>query len=90
MSRGSVFRSQSVIITGEAGTITIVFQTVGASTQRMVSLEQGDAFADFVGPLGCPSDLIDEDIEELKKKKDCVHRGRRRYRTGVSAGKVAA
>ena len=43
----------------EAGTITIVFQTVGASTQRMVSLEQGDAFADFVGPLGCPSDLID-------------------------------
>ena len=35
----------------------------------MVSLEQGDAFADFVGPLGCPSDLIDEDIEELKKKK---------------------
>ena len=52
----------------EAGTITIVFQTVGASTQRMVSLEQGDAFADFVGPLGCPSDLIDEDIEELKKK----------------------
>ena len=35
----------------EAGTITIVFQTVGASTQRMVSLEQGDAFADFVGPL---------------------------------------
>ena len=54
----------------EAGTITIVFQTVGASTQRMVSLEQGDAFADFVGPLGCPSDLIDEDIEELKKKKN--------------------
>ena len=53
----------------KAGTITIVFQTVGASTQRMVSLEQGDAFADFVGPLGCPSDLIDEDIEELKKKK---------------------
>ena len=53
----------------EAGTITIVFQTVGASTQRMVSLEQGDAFADFVGPLGCPSDLIDEDIEKLKKKK---------------------
>ena len=53
----------------EAGTITIVIQTVGASTQRMVSLEQGDAFADFVEPLGCPSDLIDEDIEELKKKK---------------------
>lgn len=53
----------------EAGTITIVFQTVGASTERMVALEAGDAFEDFVGPLGCPSDLIDEDIETLKKKK---------------------
>lgn len=53
----------------EEGTITIVFQTVGASTQRMVDLEEGDAFADFVGPLGCPSDLISEEIEELKKKR---------------------
>lgn len=53
----------------EAGTITIVFQTVGASTERMVSLQEGDAFQDFVGPLGCPSDLIEEDVEELKKKK---------------------
>ena len=53
----------------EEGTITIVFQTVGASTERMVSLQEGDAFEDFVGPLGCPSDLIHEDIEELKKKK---------------------
>ena len=53
----------------EEETITIVFQTVGASTERMVSLQEGDAFEDFVGPLGCPSDLIHEDIEELKKKK---------------------
>ena len=53
----------------EAGTITIVFQTVGASTERMAYLQEGDAFQDFVGPLGCASDLIDEDIEELKKKK---------------------
>lgn len=53
----------------KAGTVTIVFQTVGASTERMAYLEEGDAFQDFVGPLGCPSDLIEEDIEELKKKK---------------------
>mgnify|MGYP000852964936 FL=1 len=53
----------------QAGTITIVFQTVGASTERMAYLQEGDAFQDFVGPLGCASDLIDEDIEELKKKK---------------------
>lgn len=51
------------------GLITIVFQTVGSSTERMADLKEGDAFQDFVGPLGCPSDLIHEDIEELKKKK---------------------
>lgn len=53
----------------EAGTVTIVFQPIGASTQKMTSLKEGDAFMDFVGPLGCPSELCDEDIEELKNKK---------------------
>lgn len=53
----------------EEGTITIVFQVVGASTQRMVDLQVGDNFQDFVGPLGCESDLVHEDIEELKAKK---------------------
>ena len=52
----------------EVGTVTIVFQPVGQSTQAMTSLKAGDAFEDFVGPLGRPSDLIDEPIEELKKK----------------------
>lgn len=53
----------------EAGTITIVFQSVGASTERMASLQAGDSFEDFVGPLGCPSEFIHEPLEELKKKK---------------------
>ncbi len=53
----------------EAGTVTIVFQVVGVSTQRMTALEVGDAFRDFVGPLGCPSEFCSEDVEELKKKK---------------------
>jgi len=53
----------------EAGTITIVFHPVGASTTVMTNLKTGDYFHDFVGPLGLPSDLIEEDIEELKKKK---------------------
>lgn len=53
-----------------AGTITIVFQTVGASTERMSHLEEGDAFMDFVGPLGQPSELcVEENLEETKKKK---------------------
>ena len=53
----------------EAGTVTIVFQVVGASTERMTALYEGEFFQDFVGPLGCPSELVEEDIEELKKKK---------------------
>ena len=53
----------------EAGTITIVVQEVGASTIRMSELKEGDSFRDFVGPLGCASEFIHEDIEELKKQK---------------------
>ena len=53
----------------EAGTITIVFMPIGESTKKMKDLKAGDAFMDFVGPLGCPSEFVHEDIEELKKKK---------------------
>ncbi len=53
----------------EAGTVTIVFQIVGASTGRMAELKAGDSFRDFVGPLGQPSELCKEPIDELKKKK---------------------
>ena len=52
----------------EKGTVSIVFQIVGAGTQYMSSLKAGDAFHDFVGPLGCPSEFVKENIEELKKK----------------------
>ena len=51
------------------GTITIVFQTVGAGTKLMAQLEEGDSFRDFVGPLGCPSEFVNEDLESLKSKK---------------------
>ncbi|MCH5137988.1 sulfide/dihydroorotate dehydrogenase-like FAD/NAD-binding protein, partial [Clostridiaceae bacterium UIB06] len=50
------------------GTVTIVFQTLGESTKKMAEYEEGQDFSDFVGPLGQPSDLVNEDIEELKKK----------------------
>ena len=53
----------------EAGTITIVVQEVGASTVKMSELKAGDSFRDFVGPLGCASEFVEEDIEELKKQK---------------------
>ncbi len=53
----------------EEGTVTIVFQIVGASTWKMAGLHVGDSFHDFVGPLGCPSDLTKETADELKKKR---------------------
>ena len=53
----------------EKGTVTIVFQVVGASTFKMASLKEGDAFRDFVGPLGQPSEFVKEPIEEVKKRK---------------------
>ncbi len=34
------------------GTITLVVQAVGVSTQKINTLEPGDCFADVVGPLG--------------------------------------
>lgn len=52
-----------------AGTVTIVFQIVGASTEKMSHLKAGDAFQDFVGPLGQASEFVKEDLEEVKKKK---------------------
>ena len=53
----------------ENGTITIVFQIVGASTEKMSTLKAGDSFRDFVGPLGVASEFVNEDVEELKNKK---------------------
>ena len=36
----------------EQGTITIIFQVVGASTEKLNHLNEGDFIHDFVGPLG--------------------------------------
>lgn len=46
----------------EAGTVTIIYQIVGAGTAQLNSLQQGEFVQDFVGPLGKPSEL-----EHLKK-----------------------
>lgn len=53
----------------ERGTVQIVVQASGASTQKIVAFEEGDSFKDFVGPLGRYSEFLDEDLEELKKKR---------------------
>lgn len=46
----------------EKGTVTIIFQIVGASTMELNTLKAGDYICDFVGPLGTPSRT-----ENLKK-----------------------
>ena len=53
----------------EKGTITIVFQVVGADTNRMAQLNQGESFHDIVGPLGRPSELTEKSVDELKAMK---------------------
>ena len=53
----------------EKETVTIVVQTIGAGTSRMMDLNEGDELEDFVGPLGCASELcMEENLEETKKK----------------------
>ncbi|MDD5795574.1 MAG: sulfide/dihydroorotate dehydrogenase-like FAD/NAD-binding protein [Oscillospiraceae bacterium] len=39
----------------EKGTVTIIFQIVGATTELLNHKEEGDYIHDFVGPLGVPS-----------------------------------
>ncbi len=41
----------------EEGTITIVFQIVGRTTQKLAQLNEGDAIAHLVGPLGAPTHI---------------------------------
>ena len=44
---------------GEAGTITLIIQSVGKSTSDLVALQPGDAITDVAGPLGSPTELIE-------------------------------
>ena len=46
----------------EKGTVTIIFQIVGASTYKLNLLEEGDELHDFVGPLGKPTELDGEKV----------------------------
>lgn len=53
----------------EEGTVTIVTQQIGASTSVICGYEQGESFADVVGPLGVPSDFTEMSAEELAGKR---------------------
>lgn len=53
----------------EEGWVTIVTQALGVSTRKLCALEEGEALADFAGPLGRPSDFVEEPIEEVRKRR---------------------
>lgn len=46
----------------EKGTVTIIFQIVGASTFKLNQLNEGDYLHDFVGPLGRPTEITGENV----------------------------
>ena len=43
----------------EAGTITLIIQAIGKSTEDLVGLSVGDAIRDIAGPLGKPTELLE-------------------------------
>ena len=55
----------------EKGTVTIIFQKVGLTTELLAELNEGDSIRDFVGPLGLPTELPEG-------AKPCLRGGRRR------------
>lgn len=46
----------------QEGTVTIIYQVVGASTRKLMVLNEGDYLADFAGPLGKPSEIEGENV----------------------------
>ena len=51
------------------GTVTIVIQTIGASTKKLCALAEGDSIADFAGPLGNPSEFVHMSDEEIRSRR---------------------
>lgn len=52
----------------QEGSVTIVTQSIGASSADIISYSEGESFADVVGPLGIESDFCRESDEELLQK----------------------
>ncbi len=46
----------------EKGTVTIIYQIVGASTKKLSALQEGDSLHDFVGPLGKPTEIDADNV----------------------------
>lgn len=46
----------------ESGEVTIIYQVVGKTTMQLNAMEEGESLADFVGPLGQPSEIEGEKV----------------------------
>ncbi len=65
----------------EEGSITVVFMEVGTTTHRLAQLGAGDSIADFIGPLGLPSEI--EKFGTVACVAGCGHHSA--YRQGVKS-----
>ena len=52
----------------EKGTVRIVIQIAGVSSNKVCSLNEGDSLTDITGPLGKPSDFMDFTPDSLKHR----------------------
>ena len=74
----------------EEGTITIVFQPIGASTEKFARLKAGDAFRRFCRPAGTSLRAVQRRSGRIKEKENPVCSRRCGNRTGISPGKMAS
>ena len=52
----------------DKGTVTIVTQKIGVSSEEIIALEPGQSFLSVVGPLGQASEFVQMPLEELRKQ----------------------
>lgn len=74
----------------EKETVTIVVQTIGAGTERMMALNEGDVSEDFVGPWDVRPNSVRRRTLRRPEKENCIYRRRSGNRTGIPTGKMAA
>lgn len=74
----------------EQGTISIVIQAVGASTRKIVALEEGGALADFAGRSVSRRSSFTRNSGGSACQEVPFYRRRRGCGAGLSAGEMAA
>ena len=55
----------------EKGTVTIIFQSPGATTKLLAEMNVGDCLHDVVGPLGTPTEFEGMHKVDVYKRQEC-------------------